>query len=99
MDKFYDVLKQHIADHQPNLDSGDSVLSLLYKAYSECNRLDDDRIKADFHKLYHQMNGLDLRELDQFLDPVCSLCRAQEQAGFFEGIRIGFSLRKKLDLV
>lgn len=35
MDKFYDVLKQHIADHQPNFGNGNSVLTLLYEAYSE----------------------------------------------------------------
>jgi len=96
MDKFYDVLKQHIANHQPNLGSGDSVLSLLYEAYSECNRLDDDRIKADFNELYRQMNGLDLREMDQILDPVCSLCRDHERAGFMEGIKIGIRLFQEL---
>ena len=99
MDKFYDVLKRHGVDHQPDFGSDDSVLSLLYEAYSECNRLDDDRIKADFHELYRQMNGLDLREMDQILDPVCSLCRSHERAGFIEGIRIGFSLRTEFDLV
>lgn len=97
MDKFYDVLKQHIADHQPNLGSGDSVLSLLYEAYSECNRLDDDRIKADFIELYRQMNGMDLREMDRILDPVCSLCRDHERAGFVNGIKLGFILNHELN--
>lgn len=92
MDKFYDVLKQHIADHQPNLGSGDSVLSLLYEVYSEYNRLDDDQIKADFNELYRQMNGLDLQEMDRILDPVYSLCRDHERAGFMEGIKIGIRL-------
>ena len=97
MDKFYDVLKQHIANHQPNLGSGDSVLSLLYEAYSECNRLDDDRIKADFNELYRQMNGLDLREMDQILDPVCSLCRDHERAGFTAGVTIGIKLAQEVE--
>ena len=97
MDKFYDVLKQHIANHQPNLGSGDSMLSLLYEAYSECNRLDDDRIKADFNELYRQMNGMDLREMDHILDPVCSLCRDHERAGFVAGIKLGIMLAKELE--
>lgn len=96
MDKFYDVLKQHIADHKPNFGSGDSVLSLLYEAYSECNRLDDDRIKADFHELYRQMNGLDLREMDHILDPVCSICLDHERAEFIEGVKIGIRLSDEL---
>ena len=92
MDKFYDVLKQHIADHQPNFGNGNSVLTMLYEDYSECNRLDDDRIKADFYELYRQMNGLDLRDMDHILDPVCSLCRDHERAGFIVGIKIGMML-------
>ena len=72
------------------------MLSLLYEAYSECNRLDDDRIKADFHELYRQMNGLDLREMDRILDPVCSLCRDHEKAGFVAGIRVGVMLKQEL---
>ena len=89
MYKFYDVLKQHIANHQPNFGNGDSALSLLYEAYSECNRLDDDRIKADFNELYRQMNGLNLREMDHILDPVCSLCRDHENQTFHHHIHAG----------
>ena len=96
MDNFYDLLKQHIADHQPNFGNGDSVLSLLYEAYSEYNRLDDDRIKADFNELYRQMNGMDLREMDHILDPVCSLCRDHERVGFIEGIRMGIRIKEEL---
>ena len=96
MDKFYDVLKRHVADHQPDLGNGDSVLTMLYEAYSECNRLDDERIKADFNELYLHMNGMDLREMDQILDPVCSICRAHERAGFVAGIQVGMMLAQEL---
>lgn len=92
MDKFYDVLKRHVAAHQPDFGNGDSVLIMLYEAYSECNRLDDDQIKADFDELYRHMNGKELREMDQILDPVCSLCRDHERSGFVEGIKIGMQL-------
>lgn len=96
MDKFYDVLKRHVAEHQPDFGSGDSVLTLLYEAYSECNRLDDAQIKADFNELYRHMNGMDLREMDRILDPVCSLCRSHERAGFVEGVMIGIRLQQEL---
>lgn len=97
MDKIYAVLRQHTADHQPDFGNGDSVLSLLYEAYSECNRLEDDRIKADFNELYRQMNGMTLREMDHILDPVCSLCRDHERIGFVNGIKLGFILNHELN--
>lgn len=96
MEHFYDVLKKYIADHQPNFGDGESVLTLLYEAYSECNRLDDAQIKADFNKLYQLMNGMELRDMDKIIYPVCTLCRDHERAGFVEGIKIGFMLAQQL---
>lgn len=75
MEHFYDVLKKCIADHHPNFGDGESVLTLLYEAYSECNRLDDAQIKADFNELYQLMNGMELRDMDKIIYPVCRLCR------------------------
>ena len=67
MEHFYDVLKEYIADHQPNFGDGESVLTMLYEAYSECNRLDDAQIKVDFNELYRLMNGMELREMDKII--------------------------------
>ena len=39
MNQFYDVLKRIVADHHPNFGDGDSVLTMLYEAYSERNRI------------------------------------------------------------
>ena len=97
MNQFYDVLKRIVADHQPNFGDGDSVLTMLYEAYSECNRLDDALIKDDFHELYQLMNGMELREMDKIIYPVCKLCRDHERSGFIEGIRIGVRLSKELE--
>ena len=96
MKNFYDVLKEYIADHQPNFDDGESVLTMLYEAYSECNRLDNTQIKADFNELYRLMNGMELREMDKIIYPVCKLCRDHERSGFTEGIKIGIMLAREL---
>ena len=96
MDNFYGVLKNCIADHPPNFGDGESVLTLLYEAYSECNRLDDDQIKADFEELYRCMNGMTLKEIDRVIYTVCTLCRHHEKIGFIEGIRIGMRLSDEL---
>ena len=96
MNQFYDVLKRIVADHHPNFGDGDSVLTMLYEAYSECNRLDDAQIKDDFHELYQLMNGMELRDMDKIIYPVCKLCRDHERSGFVNGIIIGAMLNKEL---
>ena len=96
MKNFYDVLKQYVSENQPNFGDGESVLTMLYEAYSECNRLDDTQIKDDFHELYQLMNGMELRDMDKIIYPVCRLCRDHERSGFVEGIRIGIMLQHEL---
>ena len=98
MKNFYDVLKQYVSENQPNFGDGESVLTMLYEAYSECNRLDDTQIKDDFNELYRLMNGMELRDMDKIIYPVCKLCRDHERSGFVEGIRIGLMLYHELNL-
>ena len=96
MKNFYDVLNQYVSGNQPNFGDGESVLTLLYEAYSECNRLDDAQIKADFNELYHLMNGMELRDMDKIIYPVCTLCRDHEKTGFVEGVKVGIRLLQEL---
>ena len=42
------------------------------------------------------MNGMELREMDKIIYPVCKLCRDHERSGFIEGIRIGIRLAQEL---
>lgn len=87
---YVNALKACITTSPPDLDNDDSVLGILYKAYSESNALYDDEIKADFHALYETMHGMPLREMDKIVYPVCTLCRDHQKSGFIEGVRIGF---------
>ena len=96
MKKFYDVLNRYVSENQPNFGSGDSVLTMLYEAYSDCNQMEDEQIKAAFEELYRQMNGMELHEMDQILDPVCSLCRSHEKTGFVAGIKVGLILAHEI---
>ena len=96
MKKFYDVLSRYVSENQPNFGNGDSVLTMLYEAYSDCNQMEDAQIKAAFEELYRQMNGMELHEMDQILDPVCFLCRSHERAGFVAGVKIGIKLHHEL---
>jgi len=96
MKSFHNVLKQYVSENQPNFGDGESVLTLLYEAYSECNRLDDTEVKEDFNELYRLMNGMELRDMDKIIYPVCKLCRDHERSGFIEGIKIGIMLAQEL---
>ena len=73
-----------------------SILTLLYDAYSEKHRLDDQIIKDDFSDLYQAMNGMDLKTMDTILYPVCTLCRDHERVGFIEGVKVGIWLSEEL---
>ena len=90
------ALKACITASPPDLGNEDSVLGILYEAYSESNALYDDEIKADFHALYETMHGLPLREMDKIVYPVCTLCRDHQKSGFIEGVRIGVMLCHEL---
>lgn len=96
MKNFFDVLNRYVAENQPSFGDGESVLTLLYEAYSECNRLDDTQIKAGFNELYQMMNGMELQEMDKIIYPVCRLCRDHEKVGFVGGLKLGFMLLQEL---
>ena len=68
------------------------MLTMLYECYSDSNRMDDDRIRADFRELYAQMNGMTIQEMDRVIYLVCSLCRDHQRVGFTEGVKIGLLL-------
>ena len=96
METYFKKLRTHITENSPAFEDGDSVLTLLYEAYADNNSMDDDRIKEDFKKLYHLLNGMTLTQMDTILDPVCTLCRNHQQPGFAEGVKVGIILRAEL---
>ena len=96
MKNYFEQLRTHIEENPPDFGDGDSVLTLLYEAYAESNRMDDGTIREDFNELYRQMNGMDLREMDKIIYPVCTLCRDHQRSGFVEGIKVGIRLGEEL---
>ena len=96
MNSYFEKLKAYIDAHPPNYGDGESVLTMLYECHNESNPYDDEQIKADFNELYRLMNGMELREMDRIIYPVCKLCRDHERSGFVEGIKIGVLLQAEL---
>ena len=93
IDEFMKVLQTKLTTQQPNYpDNAESILEVLFDAYNESASFDNAAIKADFEELYRLMNGKSLKEIDEIIYAVCTLCRDHEKAGFIEGIKIGFHL-------
>lgn len=96
MKTLLEKLNAMLAENPPNFGDSASALTLLYEAYNEVNLMDSTQIKADFNVLYQAMNGMELKEMDRILYPVCTLCRDHERAGFMEGIKVGIHLAQEL---
>ena len=95
--EYFETLIAHITEHPPDCGDADSILVLLHETYNTVNTMDDDQIKADFNVLYQTMNGMELREVDRIIYPVCKLCRDHERAGFIHGVQIGVRLLQELE--
>ena len=96
MEQYIKSLTDLVMSEHPNLGPGDSVLSLLYEVYSECNNTDTAQIKAAYRSLYQAMNGKTLDEMDTILYPVCALCREHELSGFITGIKLALRLVQEI---
>lgn len=96
MEEYIAALRAYLETHPPDFGDGDSVLTMLYEAYSDANPMDDAEIKAGFAELYRLMNGMPLREMDQIIYPVCTLCRNHERSGFIHGVQVGMRLAEEL---
>ena len=80
-------------DHGP-----ESLLEMLFNVYTEFNGFDNQIIREDFNDLYTAMNGKTLREMDQIIYPVCTLCRDHEKTGFEEGVKVGIRLAQEANI-
>ena len=99
MEEYIRALENHVASHKLNLGDGETVLSLLYEAYRNNNRMYNDQIKADFAELYQALNEMPLREMDWIINPVCALCRYHERNGFLHGVQLGAQLVQEIQSV
>ena len=96
MDEFMDALQSKLDTLQQNYpDNAESILEVLFDTYNESSGFDNAAIKADFEELYRLMNGKPLKEIDEIIYAVCTLCRDHEKSGFIEGIKVGTSLVKE----
>ena len=98
MDEFMNALQSKLDTLQPNYpDNAESIMEVLFDAYNESSGFDNTTIKANFEELYRLMNRKTLKEIDEIIYAVCTLCRDHEKEGFIEGVKVGLSLAKELN--
>ena len=99
MTEFVHTLRSSLENANINFGSdADSVLSFLCNAYYDQNcSCESDEIKQAFEDLYEAMNGKTLHEMDEVIYPVCSLCRAHQELGFSDGVRLGLILAQEMN--
>ena len=98
--EFITRLKAYVEATTPRTEdlTPESLLEMLFNVYTECNGFDNQIVREDFNNLYTAMNGKTLREMDQIIYPVCTLCRDHEKAGFQEGIKVGIRLAQEANI-
>ena len=94
MKKYLAALQAKEATQQANFgNDADTVLGMLCSTYYELNcNADTDEVKHAFDELYQSITGKTLKEKDEIIDTVCSLCRLHQQTGFIGGIKLGIRL-------
>ena len=72
------------------------ILEMLYDYYNQYNRMDTAAIKDGFEKLYAEMIGMPLRDMDDIIYTACTLCRDHEKSGFVAGVKVGVRLAEEM---
>lgn len=88
---YFNTLYRYAENNLPNYGDGEahSILEMLFCHYEEFNRFETEAITEGFHKLYDQMEGKKLDEIDPVIYTTSILCREHEKAGFVEGVKVG----------
>ena len=88
-------LKEHPANYQGQVDT---LLELLYQAFTEYNSVETSEFKKAIHPLREKLRSLvdTEQDADDYMDIVFSLCAAYERQGYMEGIKVGARLMMEL---
>lgn len=95
VEKVIQYLKEHPANYQGQVDT---LLELLYQAFTEYNSVETPEFKKVIHPLREKLRSLvdTEQDADDYMDIVFSLCAAYERQGYIEGIKVGARLMMEL---
>ena len=91
MEKLAKLLKDYVAQNPPVCGDAQAVTDLLYWAFMENHRSDNDKTREYYAVLREQVK-LPMREYDEVLYTVSSLSMEYGRVAFIEGLKIGILL-------
>ncbi len=74
----------------------ESILGLLYWHYTECNPIDNQKIREGFAQIRQQYPHLSMQEFDPIFTTVSDLCVEHERLALLEGLRLSVTLMMEL---
>ena len=90
--------REHLqnTEYQFKDDRVESVMDLLYVAYTENQGRDPKEIKQCFIDLETYLESLSLEENDSIFTLLCRICTLHEEKAFKDGLRLGAYLMLEL---
>lgn len=92
-------IKAYLQSHPANYyDDIDTLLDLIYHAYTEFNSVETPEFKAIIDPLDQTLRSLveTDEEADEYMNIVFELCAAYERQSYIEGLKVGARLMMEL---
>lgn len=86
----------YLTEHPLNWDDTEPALEKIFRAYCDSCAKEDVKIKQDFQEIYAAMDGQPLCQIDSVINAACALSVDYQRAGFLDGLKFGFQLKKEL---
>lgn len=96
MKNLSEFLKSYAEQNLPVCGNAEAVVDLIYWAYMESNRIDNDKTNACYAALREKVS-MPLREYDEVLYIVSDLCLEHGRLAFMEGLKIGMLLMQEME--
>lgn len=91
-----EYLTQHPADYEEQVDS---LLELIYMAYTEYNSVETPELKAGIYEAEKELRALvdTEAERERYMNAVYHMCAVFEKAAYIEGMKTGARLVMELE--
>lgn len=98
MKEYISVLKKYLSNNSMKLTKCrmEKVLDMLYCCYAQRTGNDNEPVRQSFAEINEILDNLSLHQQDAVIDITCDLCSNYQQAGFKDGLVIGFRLFQEI---
>lgn len=89
-------LADYCREHPIQMDGCETILEVLFWAYTETHPIDNEKIKDGYARLREQLYYLSPKKFDGVFDIASDICTESGLLAFQEGLRLGASLMMEL---